>query len=138
MSTLVAISDWRMYLQDGISFLATANNAARKRRDIFTPEILYNIVGMGIEKLFQAYLMFHGDLADHHTMIAIIRSVERHTGPLPEMEKELRYLDSFQELCDLDQYNHRAPEWDDVPRILAIGGTVKTFVTAVIGTATRA
>jgi hypothetical protein len=126
----IQISDWRQYLKEGEQYLATAVGAAARRSDVFTPEILYNITAMAIEKLIMGYLMSRGDLADNHTMGDLLDAVERNAGPQPELGAKLRFLDGYQEICDIDTYRHDAPDPADIPEILAIGQMVKDFVDA--------
>ena len=124
----IQISDWRQYLKEGEQYLCTAVGAAERRSDVFTPEILYNITAMAIEKLIMGYLMSRGDLADNHTMGDLLDAVERNAGPQPELAAKLRFLDGYQEICDIDTFRHDAPDLSDIPEILAIGQMVKDFV----------
>ncbi|OQX12396.1 MAG: hypothetical protein BWK76_17705 [Desulfobulbaceae bacterium A2] len=128
MKPLVQLDDWRRYHRDGEQFLHTAEEAARKRPEVFTPEILYNVVAMAIEKYIMAFLMYHGDLAENHTMGDLLRAVELHTGPQPELAARLLRLDAYQEICDMDSYKRRPPSTDDLPDILATGREVREFV----------
>jgi HEPN domain-containing protein len=125
---LVQISDWREFIEDGEKYLRTAIHAAKKRREVFTPEILYNLTAMAIEKYLMGFLMYHGDMADNHTMRDLIESVERHVNMQPDLAESLLYLDSFQEICDLETYNRRAPSIEEIAKILAIGQDIKGFV----------
>ncbi len=129
---LVQIEDWRKYMDDGEKFLTTALNGAQKRPKVFTPEILYNLTAMAIEKFCMGYLMYHGDLADNHTMADLAEAVERHTGPLPELTPKLLFLDSFQEICNLSTYKRRPPNKKEITEILSIGQEVKDFVSSQI------
>ena len=127
---LVQIDDWRQYIKEGGQYLKTATSAAERRGDVFTPEILYNLTAIAIEKFLMGFLMYHGDLADNHTMQDLINAVEGVAGRQEEIAEKMLYLDSFQEICDLDTYNRRAPEPEDMPHILAIGHEIKEFVAA--------
>ncbi len=129
---LVQIEDWREYISDGGKFLHTALNAAQKRPEVFTPVILYNLTAMAIEKFCMGYLMYHGDLADNHTMTDLAEAVERHAGPQPELTKKLLFLDSFQEICDVNSYNRHPPSKEEIGKILTIGQEVKDFVSSKI------
>ncbi|MEN8190641.1 MAG: hypothetical protein ABFS19_12415, partial [Thermodesulfobacteriota bacterium] len=62
------IDDWQEFLAEGNQFLATANNGYARRQQVFTAEILYNLVAMAIEKLIMALLMESGNLPYNHTM----------------------------------------------------------------------
>ena len=124
---LVQITGWREYIREGEQYLKCAVNAASKRRAVFTPVILYNLIGMAIEKFLMGFLMHNGALAENHTMIDILNSVEKITGPQPKMLEEFRYLDSFQEICDIDAYNTREPTMAEIPRIIACGVAIQAF-----------
>lgn len=125
---LVRITGWQQYIREGEQYLACARNAVRKGRVVFTPGTLYNITAMAIEKFLMGFLMYHGAMADNHTMTDILNSVERITGPQPQLAAEFSYLDSFQEICDLDAFNRRDPRPDEIPRVLACGATVREFI----------
>ncbi|MCF6290134.1 MAG: hypothetical protein L3J03_03965 [Desulfobacterales bacterium] len=125
---MFGLEDWRQYIKEGGQYLNTAVNAARDRPEVFTPEILYNLTAMAIEKFLMGFLMYHGDMADNHTMADLLRSVERHIEVTPGFAGRLLVLDSFQEICDLDTYNIRKPTPEDIVMILAIGHEVKVFV----------
>jgi len=124
---LVQITGWREYIKEGEQYLKCAVNAVKKRRAAFTPVILYNLIGMAIEKFLMGFLMHNGALAENHTMIDILNSVEKITGPQPQMLDDFRYLDSFQEICDIDAYNTREPTQAEIPRIIACGVAIRAF-----------
>jgi len=123
----VHISGWRQFIKEGEQYLACAQKAQSKRREVFTPAILYNLTTMAIEKFLMGFLMYHGAMADNHTMIDILHSVERITGPQPQLAEDFRFLDSFQEICDLDAFNRRDPLPEEIPLILACGAKVRAF-----------
>ncbi|KJS03068.1 MAG: hypothetical protein VR65_02155 [Desulfobulbaceae bacterium BRH_c16a] len=125
---LVQIDNWRDYRRDGEQFLKTAQGAYDRRKKTFTPETLYNLTCMAIEKLIMAFLMKNGDLAENHTMADLLRALQLHLGEIPELAEKLLYLNDFQEICDLDQYTIRIPCEVDVLKFLAIGEEVRTVL----------
>lgn len=125
----IQIEGWRQYIKEGGQYLRTAHQAAERRGEVFTPEILYNLTAMAIEKFIMGYLMSRGDLADNHTMRDLLDAVERNAGPQPELGAKLRYLDAFQEICDMDTYSRKPALPEDIPEILAIGQLIREFVT---------
>ncbi len=122
---LVQIDNWRDYLRDGEQFLKTAQGAYRKRKTTFTPDTLYNLTCMAIEKLIMAFLMKNGDLAENHTMGDLLRALQHHLGEIPELADKLLYMNDFQEICDLEEFTIRIPTEEDVLRFLAIGEEVR-------------
>lgn len=117
----IQISDWHIFQRDGEQFLKTAQAAFIKKSKGFSPEVVYNLTCMGIEKLIMAFLMQRGDLAENHTMADLLRALEKHHATNQELEKKLRYLDSFQEICDLETYVVRKPSAKDLGEIVESG-----------------
>jgi hypothetical protein len=130
---LVQITDWRNYYHDGEKFLRTATAGQSERPEIFTPEILYNVIAMAIEKFIMGFLMYHGDLADNHTMADMIHSMERHLQLPPALARDLIHLDSFQEICSLDNYNYITPSRSQIDKMLAVPRETQAFIACRIG-----
>ena len=121
---VVQIDNWQDYQRDGEQFLRTANRAFEKRKKTFSPATLYNITCMAIEKLTMAFLMKNGDLAENHTMGDLQYALQRHLQNMEDLVEDFHYLDSFQEICDLETYTIRLPSHDDTVRILNTGNKV--------------
>lgn len=121
---IVQIDNWQDYFRDGRQFLKTARNAHAKESKAFSPDTLYNLICMAIEKLIMAYLMKNGDLAENHTMTDLANALKRHLGEIPELTEKLVYLDSFQEICDLETYTIRIPTNSDINTFLEIAAEI--------------
>lgn len=125
---IVQIDNWQDYFRDGEQFLKTANGAFLKKSKGFSYDTLYNVTCMGIEKLVMAFLMKHGDLAENHTMGDLLFALQRHLGDIPGTAEQLKYLDSFQEICDLDTFKIAIPTEQDVVRFLEIGQAIQQLL----------
>ena len=125
---IVQIDNWQDYFKDGEQFLKTAHGAFDKKSRGFSYDTLYNVTCMGIEKLVMAFLMKHGDLAENHTMGDLLFALQRHMGDIPETAKQLQYLDTFQEICDLDSFKIQTPTEQDVVKFLQIGDAVHSLL----------
>ncbi len=124
------IDDWQDYRAEGNQFLATATNGYAKRRQVFTAEILYNLVAMGIEKLLMALLMKSGNLPYNHTMHDLVESMEEFLpGRLNGLGERLKALDAFQEICDIESYNITPPTMAEVGQMLALAREVQSLTT---------
>ena len=121
---IVQIDNWHDYQRDGEQFLQTALGAYGKKKKTFSSDTLYNLTCMAIEKLIMAFLMKNGDLADNHTMGDLLSSLQRHLDLQPELVEKMLFLDTFQEICDLESYQVRIPGEDDILKILATGEEV--------------
>jgi hypothetical protein len=130
---LVQITDWRNYYHDGEKFLRTATAGQSRRPEIFTPDILYNVIAMAIEKFIMGFLMYNGDLADNHTMADMIHSMERHLQLPPALARDLLHLDSFQEICEIDTYNCKTPSRSQIDEMLATARETRKFIACRIG-----
>ncbi|MGB3222297.1 MAG: HEPN domain-containing protein [Desulforhopalus sp.] len=122
---IVQIDNWRDYRRDGEQFLHTATEAHNKQKKAFSTDTLYNVTCMAIEKLIMAFLMKNGDLAENHTMADLLRALQLHLGDIPDLAEKLMYLDTFQEICSLDEYTIHVPTEEDVVKMLAIGEDVR-------------
>jgi hypothetical protein len=80
-----------------------------KRGTVFTPEILYNILGMAIEQYCLALLYYKGTMPDNHTFLDLVEAMSK-VVPVPEdLKKELRDLQGYQEICCLNTYVRSVP-----------------------------
>lgn len=125
---IIQIADWNNYKNDGEQFLNTAVAAFTKKKRAFSSETLYNLTCIAIEKYIMAFLMKNGDLADNHTMIDMVRSMERHLKLSPELVEKLLFLDQFQEICDPDSYSVRVPAEEDIITFLATGQQLRDYL----------
>lgn len=122
------IKGWPDYLREGQEFLATAHNACAKGRTAFTPEILYNLVAMSIEKLIMAMLMKSGNLPYNHTMHDLVDSMEDFLpGELKGLGDELKALDAFQEICDKENITIVIPTMAEVVKMLGLAKQLETL-----------
>jgi len=128
----VQIRDWHIFLRDGEQFLKTAQAAHRKKSRRFSGEAIYNLTCMGIEKLIMAFLMQRGDLAENHTMRDLLRALEQHIELGAGIGSKLLFLDSFQEICELDTYVTTKPNEEDLETIVDCGRALQAYLTPYI------
>lgn len=125
---IVQIDNWQEYQRDGEQFLKVASQAFLQKKATFTPEALYNITCMGIEKITMAFLMHRGDLAENHTMGDLLRAIELHLGENADLREKMIYLDEFQEICEIETYSIKIPTAEDMTTIIAIGEEIKAML----------
>ena len=125
---IIAIDGWRDYRLHGQQFLQTAEKALNRGDGRFSAEAIYNIMAMAVEKLCMAFLLYHQDLAENHTMADLLDALRRHV-PVPEnLARDILYLGSFQEICDLDVQHRQQPTTSELQRICATAGQLSSFV----------
>jgi hypothetical protein len=122
------IDNWRDYRTDGEKFLHTAIEAHKKKKKAFSTDTLYNITCMAIEKMVMAFLMKNGDLAENHTMADLLRALQLYLGDIPDLKEKLMFMDSFQEICSLENFTIHIPSEKDVIKMIAIGKDVQTLL----------
>ena len=118
---------WQEFMTEGDAYLKTATGGA-KRPGIFTPEILYNLLAMAIEKHFMAALVFKGTLADNHTFTDLINSA-KDICPLSEaVAEELLALEVYQNICPVfDGYNRDPFPVEKVAGMIDVANLVQTW-----------
>lgn len=131
-----SIDGWEDFLDEGRGYLRTAIGAYTKNRAVFTPEILYNIIAMAIEKFVMAALMERGALPYNHTMGDLVEAMEE-TFPekIQGLKKSLLAMDSYQEICDVDHFNIVPPEREEISWMLHLGEDMQQLACQSTGTA---
>jgi hypothetical protein len=112
------LADWEAFFNEGLSYHKTAQRSVR-RPEIFTPEIIQNIVAMGIEKYFMAIFMHRGSLPRNHTMTDLFSEANSFLQIPEDLSKTLLYMDSLQRICSIDDFSIEKPKTTDVPRFLS-------------------
>ncbi len=119
--------EWKRFVDDGDKYLSAAINSS-KRRKVFTPELIYNIVAIAIEKHLMGYLLYHRKMPENHTLRDLTRAVREISPFSGYLEQKISYMDSFQEICCLSTYNRRVPDESDVSVFFEVGREVQAFV----------
>lgn len=123
------IKGWEEFLREGNQFLATANNAYTQRKEAFTTAILYNLVAMAIEKLIMALLMKSGKLPYNHTMHDLVEAIDEFLpGELAGLGEELKRLDGFQDICDMESYSISPPTMGQIGGMLTLALEVQSRI----------
>ncbi len=131
-----AIDDWDSFLSDGVAYLRTAVGAHKKGRKVFSPEILYNIVAMAIEKFVMAALMQRGELPWNHTMGDLVAAMDEvFPDEISSIKEGLLELDRYQEICDVDTFNITPPDEGEIPNMLDLAVQMQALVHKTTGEA---
>jgi len=128
LPAIQAIDGWQEFMEDGDGFLKTAVMAQKKKKKTFTPEIMYNLIAMGIEKFVMAALMRHGAMPYNHTMRDLVEAIDQtFPGDLDEIRDGLLSFDQYQDICDLNGFRITPPESEEIPAMLTLGSKMQEF-----------
>ncbi len=129
LQSLQPISGWEDFFRHGEGYLNAAVGAHRKQVQAFTPEILYNLAAMAIEKFVMAALMRHGAMPYNHIMVDLVEAMEQtFPGRLGQIQDDLLRLDKYQEICDLDGFKISPPRPEEIPAMLELTKRLKRLV----------
>jgi len=129
LASIQPIQGWEDFLSDGRGYLRTATGAFYNDKRVFTPEILYNLVAMAIEKFVMAALMRHGTMPYNHTMADLVEAMEA-TFPhaIDEIRDGLLNLDTYQDICDPYDFRIVAPAVEEIPAMLGLAQKLRLLV----------
>ncbi len=129
---LDAVTDWKSFMEEGDKYLKTARGGV-KRPAIFTTEILYNIIGLAIEKHVMGALMANGQLADNHTFTDLIDATKQ-IGEIDEaIADQLRKFESYQNICPVFAGYHRAePSMEAILEMIETAEDIKNWAESMI------
>jgi HEPN domain-containing protein len=108
---------WQEFMEDGKAFHRTARGSL-KRPEVFTPELVQNIAAMGIEKYFMAIFAHRGLLPRNHTMGDLLDEAKTFMAIPEDLEASLRYFDSLQAICSMDDFMITKPAPEEAPRFV--------------------
>jgi hypothetical protein len=117
---------WEQFYREGLDYLKTALNASNRPK-VFTPVILYNISAMAIEKLFMGFLLYHKRLPENHTLEDLANEVTKVMPLSRKLKEKLLIMDSFQDICSIDQCGRKTLKEKDVRLFLSTALEVKIF-----------
>jgi hypothetical protein len=125
-------SVWKEFFEEGRGCHKTARGSV-KRPQVFTPELVQNIAGMGIEKYFMAIFTHRGLLPQNHTMQDFVEETKAFMSLPRELEETLLYMDSLQSICSVFEFKITKPKAEDVPRFIAAIDTVALLAEQELG-----
>lgn len=129
LAAIQPIQGWEEFLEDGKGYLSTATGAYLNSNMVFTPDILYNLVAMAIEKFVMAALMRQGTMPYNHTMIDLVEAMEV-TFPhaIDDIREGLLKLDTYQDICDPYEFTIVTPELEEIPGMLRLADRLQQLV----------
>ncbi|QBG48108.1 hypothetical protein EGM51_12140 [Verrucomicrobia bacterium S94] len=120
-------TDYQTFMNEGDKYLKTAQGGL-KRPAIFTNEILYNIIGLAIEKHVMAALLAKHKLADNHTFTDLIDAADQIGGIGDNIAEQLRKFESYQNICPVFAGYHRTePPAEAIPEMIATAEAVQAW-----------
>ncbi len=122
------IPEWDEFLADGDGFLQAAKKGL-KRKEVFTPVILYNLVAMAIEKFVMAALMKRSALPYNHTMVDLVEALEAEfPGRFDEVREQILALDKYQEICDPWDFSITPPREEEIPKMISLAEDIRKLL----------
>ncbi|NNJ69974.1 MAG: hypothetical protein HKP10_01640 [Kiritimatiellales bacterium] len=126
------MTDYKAFMNEGDKYLKTARGGV-KRPAVFTGEILYNIIGLAIEKHVMGALMAKGKLADNHTFTDLIDAADQVGGIDEPIAVQLRKFESYQNICPVFAGYHRTePPAEAIPEMLETAEAVQSWAEKLI------
>jgi hypothetical protein len=120
------VEDYQQFQLEGEQFLHLAEQAFLKEKKAFNTETLYNLITMALEKLVMSGLMQIGRLPFNHTMHDLVEALETWLpAAVAGLEQQLRDLDAFQNICDLENTVRNPPTRDQIRTMLELARIVE-------------
>lgn len=121
------MDEWIEYIQEGRQFLQTARNG-QKRKDVFTNELVYNLIGLSLEKMLVGLCMRYGHMPADHTLEGIVSEVDALCPMETSLAEEIRAMDRIQDLCALDMKTFCSVSDSQITQMLSLNERVAAFV----------
>jgi hypothetical protein len=120
------------YWKEGEAYHRTAVGA-RKRREVFNGEIIYNLLAMAIEKYFMGYFEANGTLPDNHTFTDLIDSANRLHPMDAKLVSDLKSLEIIQDICPaFEDYKRKIPTEEQIEKMYSVADDVQAYCSAFV------
>jgi hypothetical protein len=124
-------NDWEIFYAEGLRYREIAEKTAGNSVK-FTPEILYNLSCIAIEKLFMGYFLKVKFMPYNHTLQDLVESMKELRPVPPELEECLMRMNSFQEICSIERYSRRIPSAGDVAEFIRTLNMTAEYIRGII------
>lgn len=101
--------NWATWLQEGDQYLK-----AYGTKNLFGPEIRYNLASMAFEAYSMAVLDFHNSLPDNHTYSDLMYALETVITVDKTLKERILKYENIQSMCSVDKYYVTAPSEDQL------------------------
>lgn len=126
-----SIPEWRKYFRDGSQYAVTAEKGMKNMKK-FTPEILFNIIAMAIEKYIMAVMLKKGNLPEGHTLTDLIHALGKITMINSSIKEDIKFMESFQEICSIDECKYVKPDKDAICRMLNVCSQIEKLAASLL------
>ena len=120
-------SDWYDHVVAGIQYLKTARKG-KSRPEVFTNELIYNLVSLSVEKLLVGLSLHFGKMPPHHRLDSLVQWVDKLAPMDEDLVKNVMALDSYQDICSMDAFERHTPNDMEIQTMLEIAKKVELFV----------
>lgn len=121
------INEWTDYVYQGRQYLKTARNG-RKRKQVFTNEVTYNLIALSVEKLMLGLCMKFGHLPEDHTLSGIVTAAHDLCPMDPALKHEIHMMDQMLDMCALDGNMLCIVNDQQIDNLLLLNEQVHAFV----------
>lgn len=121
------MNDWPTYIREGRQYLKTATNG-RKRSKVFSNELIYNLIGLSVEKLLVGLCLHRDHLPAAHSLSGIINAVQRLCPMDTALAEEIRMMDRIRDLCALDVHARCEVNDRQIECLLAMNHALDAYV----------
>ena len=121
------MNDWSLFIHEGTQYLDTARNGHRRKK-VFNNELVFNLIGLSVEKLLVGLCLHRGHMPMDHTLAGIVSEVSRLCPMEASLIKAIGMMDGVQDLCALDINSQCIVNDRQIEQLLAMNERVASFV----------
>ena len=101
--------NWTTWLQEGDQYMK-----AYGTKNLFGPEIRYNLVSMAFEAYTMAILDFHNSLPENHTYSDLMYALETVIPIDKTLKNRILKYENIQSICSIEKYHTSAPTEEEL------------------------
>jgi len=122
------MNEWSAFVHEGHQYLKTARNG-HQRKEVFNNELVFNLIGLSIEKLLVGLCMHRGHMPMDHTLAGIVSETNQLCPMEASLTTAIAMMNRVQDLCSLDVDSRCVVDDGQIENLLAMNERVASFVT---------
>lgn len=107
-------NDYKAFYQRGMKNYKNAQDSLGKENRKLSNEIIYNMLSMALEEIMMSYFIYIGKLPYNHTLKDLFDRYFEINEKNEKLYNDALYLDQFQNICTLENYQRKTPEEKDL------------------------
>lgn len=120
------MNDNDLIVNEGLGYLKSLHRINPQKPKL-SPEVLYNLICMGIESVLTGVLMKNNSMVNHGGILQLVRELSKIETVELDWIQKARFMNKFQTYCALEPIEPKIPNATDLEVMINFGKDIETY-----------